>query len=178
MRQIANKAKFSQALRGEMHRLLVLVDETGFKLGRASIHYLERTSKKATYLLVTAIYAPEINGIFDIVAASNCNSEIKVFATYLFQVLITAGIFWGLVEDKRYDAAWITAWCEAYGIVTFIPARGDGLQPFDGSRLEADLRYKWLMRQKYFRALIESSFSFMKSFFDSVKSRGRQDGGD
>ena len=166
------RLSFLKLCRGRMHKLLALVDGTGFKLGRASIHYLRKTSKKAPYLLVTAIHAPEIDGIFDIVAAPNCNSEIKAFATYLFQVLISAGIFWGLVGDKRYDAAWITAWCKAYGIITFIPARGGRLDPLDGPRLEADLRYKWLMRQKHFRALIESAFSSMKSFFDGIRSRG------
>jgi len=166
------RLSFLGLCRGRMHKLLAVIDGTGFKLGRASIHYLKRTSKKAPYMLVTAIHAPEVDGIFDVVAAPNCNNEIRAFATYLFSVLISAGIFWGLVGDKKYDASWITIWCEAYGITTFIPAREGRLEPSDGPRFEADLRYRWLMAHKHFRALIESAFASMKSFFDSIESRG------
>jgi len=103
------RLSFLKLCRGRIHKLLALGDGTRFKLGRALIHYIERASRKAPYLLVTVIHAPEIDGIFDVVAAPNCNSEIKAFTTYLFRVLISTGVFWGLVGDKRYDAAWITA---------------------------------------------------------------------
>jgi len=122
-------------------------------------------------MTVTAIHAPEIDRIFDVVAAPNCNDETRVFANYLFSVLISAGIFWGPVGDKKFDASWITIWCKAY-IITFIPAGGGKLKPLDGPGLEADLRYRWLVAQKHFRALIESAFASMKSFFGSIESRG------
>jgi len=166
------RLSFLRLCRGRMHKLLAVIDGTGFKLGKASIHYLKRTGKRAPYMLVTVIHAPEVDGIFDVVAAPNCNDEIRAFANYLFFVLISAGIFWGLVGDKKYDASWVTIWCEAYSITTFIPARGGKLEPSDGPRLEANLRYEWLMAQKHFRALVESAFASMKSFFNSIESRG------
>jgi len=48
-----------------------------------SIRYLRKTSKRAPYLLVTAVHASEINEIFDIVATPKRDFQ----ATYSYQSL-------------------------------------------------------------------------------------------
>jgi len=70
-----------------MHELLAIIDGTGFIMGKVSIHYLKRTGRKAPYVLVTVIHAPEVDGIFDVVVAPNCNDEIRASATICFSYL-------------------------------------------------------------------------------------------
>jgi len=48
-------------------------------------------------------------------------------------------------------------------------AKGGKLELFGGPRLEANLRYEWLMAQKHFSILVESAFASTKSFFDSIE---------
>jgi len=151
--------------------LLCVVDGSGFKLGRASGHYLNRIRKKAPYLLVTMAYSPEIDGIFDLTASESSNSELSAFWNYLFWQIVSAGIFWGLIADKRFDATWVIEWLESYGIVAFIPARGGKLEPKDGPRKRASERHALLKSIKHFRSLIESAYSSLKAFFNEIRSR-------
>ena len=60
-------------------KLLAIVDGTDIGLGRASSHYLKRVKKRREYLLLTVLYAPEIDAFFDLVAAPNTFSEIDAF---------------------------------------------------------------------------------------------------
>ena len=74
-------------------KLLAIVDGTGIRLGRASSHYLKRVKKRREYLLLTVLYALEIDAFFDLVAVPNMFSEIDAFRNYLLEALISAGIF-------------------------------------------------------------------------------------
>jgi len=165
------RQSFLMLARRRHHPLLGVIDGSGLKLTKASEHYLRRIGKKAPFLLITTLYAPEIDAIYDLVATPNCNSENMAFWNYLFKVIIYSGVFWGIIMDKRYDDAKITEWLESYGIVTFIPARGGKLEPVDGPRLRADMRYTLLLSIKNYRSLIESSFSSMKTFKNYIKSK-------
>ncbi len=165
------RRSFLMLARGRTNKLLGVIDGSGFKLSKASEHYLKRIGKKAPFLLVTVLYAPEIDAIYDLVAAPNCNSENKAFWNYLLLTIIYSGVFWGLVGDKKYDDSAITEWLEAYYILTFIPSREGKLKPTSGPRYRANKRYELLMSIRNYRSLVESAMSSIKSFTDEVRSK-------
>ena len=165
------RRSFLMLARGRTNKLLGVIDGSGFKLSKASDHYLNKIGKKAPFLLVTVLYAPEIDAIYDLVAAPNCNSENKAFWNYLLLTIIYSGVFWGLVGDKKYDDSAITEWLEAYYILTFIPSREGKLKPTSGPRYRANKRYELLMSIRNYRSLVESAMSSIKSFTDEVRSK-------
>ena len=165
------RRSFLMLARGRTNKLLGVIDGSRFKLSKASEHYLRRIRKKAPFLLLTVLYSPEIDAIYDLVAAPDQNSENRAFWNYLFLSIVYSGVFWGLVGDKRYDDSAITEWLEAYHILTFIPSRAGKLEPKSGPRYRANKRYELLMSIKNYRALVESAMSSMKSFTDEVKSK-------
>ena len=165
------RQSFLMLARGRTNRLIGVLDGSGFKLTKASEHYEKRVGKKGPFLLVTVLYAPEIDAIYDLVAAPNCNSENKAFWNYLLLTILYSGVFWGIVADKRYDDSAITEWLEAHRILTFIPARGGKLKPTSGPRFRANERYKLLMAIKNIRSLVESAFSSIKSFTAKIRSK-------
>ncbi|MHA1615902.1 MAG: transposase, partial [Candidatus Njordarchaeales archaeon] len=123
-------------------KLLAIVDGTGIRLGRASSHYLKRVKKRREYLLLTVLYAPEVDAFFDLVATPNTFSEIEAFRNYLLEALINVRIFWGVLADKRYDATDVIEALERRGLVPIIPARTGKLMPRGGSRLRAWMNYE------------------------------------
>ena len=145
-------------------KLLAIVDGIGIRLGRASSHYLKRVKKRREYLLLTVLYAPEVDAFFDLVAAPNTFSEIEAFRNYLLEALINAGIFWGVLADKRYDATDVMEALERRGLVLIIPARTGKLMPRGGSRLRAWMNYE------AFRELVGNARSLVEAAFSSLKA--------
>ena len=148
-------------------KLLAIVDGTGIRLGRASSHYLKRVKKRREYLLLTVLYALEIDAFFDLVAVPNMFSEIDAFRNYLLEALISAGIFWGVLADKRYDATDVVEALERHGLVPIIPARTGKLMPRGGSRLRAWMNYE------AFRELVGNVRSLVEGSVLLPKDRGR-----
>ncbi len=170
------RRSFLMLARGKSNKLLGVIDGSGLKLSKASEHYLRRIRKKAPFLLLTILYSPEIDAVYDLVTAPDQNSENKAFWNYLFLSLIYSGVFWGLVGDKRYDDSAITEWLESHGILTFIPARKGKLEPKSGPRYRANKSYELLISIllisiKNYRSLVESAMSSIKSFSGEVKSK-------
>jgi len=143
---------------------LVIVDGTSIRLGRASSHYLKRVRKRREYLLLTVLYAPEIDAFFDAVAAPDTFSEIEALRNYLLDALVNAGIFWGVLIDKRFDAADVIEALERRGLVPILPARTGKLAPRGGSRLRAWMNYET------FRGLIGNVRSLIEAAFSSLKA--------
>ena len=137
------RLSFYRLARTRIHgKSLVIVDGTGIKLGRASSHYIKRVRKRREYLLLTVLYAPEIDAFFDAVAAPDTFSEIEAFKNYLLDALVNAGIFWGVLTDKRFDAADVIEALERRGLVPIIPTRTGKLAPRSGPRLRAWMNYE------------------------------------
>ncbi|MHA1616497.1 MAG: hypothetical protein ACTSX9_04225, partial [Candidatus Njordarchaeales archaeon] len=145
-------------------KLLAIVDGIGIRLGRASSHYLKRVKKRREYLLLTVLYALEIDAFFDAVAAPDTFSEIEAFRNYLLDALVNAGIFWGVLIDKRFDAADVIEALERRGLVPIIPARTGKLAPRSGPRLRAWMNYET------FRGLVGNVRSLVKAAFSSLKA--------
>jgi len=143
---------------------LAIVDGTGIRLGRTSSHYLKRVRKRREYLLLTVLYAPEIDAFFDTVAAPDTFSEIEAFRNYLLDALVNAGIFWGVLADKRFDAADVIEALERHGFVPIIPARTGKLMPRGGPRLRAWMNYET------FRGLVGNVRSLVEAAFSSLKA--------
>ena len=138
-----DKAHLLQTGKDEVPRkLLAIVDGTGIRLGRASSHYLKWVKKRREYPLLTVLYAPEIDAFFGLVAAPNTFSEIEAFRNYLLEALISAGIFWGVLADERYDATDVVEALERHGLVPIIPARTGKLMPRGGSRFRDWMNYE------------------------------------
>ena len=148
----------------QLRKLIAIVDGTGVKLGRASHHYEERVRKRRSYLLVTAVYAPEIDSFFDITATPSYVTELTAFKTYLVGEITRLKIFWAVVADKRYDDSSLIEMLERAGIVPCIPARKGMLAPKGGPRARSDKNYQIVRKTYYVRSLIESGFSSVKSF--------------
>ena len=118
---------------------------------------------------MTVLYAPEIDAFFDLVAAPNTFSEIEAFRNYLLEALISAGIFGGVLADKRYDAAGVVGALERHGLVPIIPARTGKPMPRGGSRLRAWMNYEafWELIGNV-RSLVEAEFSSLKAMVGDV----------
>ncbi len=140
------------------------MDGTGIKLGRASNHYEDRIGKKRSYLLITAVYSPELDAFFDITATPSYVSELTAFKNYLVGEMVRLDIFWLVVADKRYDDSALITRLESRGIIPCIPARKGKLAPRDGPRARSDRNYQIVRSIYHVRSLIESGFSSVKSF--------------
>jgi len=64
-------------------KMLEIVEGTDIGLGEVSNHHLRRVERRREYLLLTVLYAPEIDVFFDVVAAPDTLSQIKTFRNYL-----------------------------------------------------------------------------------------------
>lgn len=168
LRYLSRYAFFRLMRMKKRKRLIAVVDGTGIKLGRASSHYEERISKKRSYLLVTAVYSPEIDAFFDITATPSYVSELTAFKTYLAGEIISAKIFWLIVTDKKYDDSALIIRLESEGIMPCISARKGQLAPRSGPRARSDKNYRAVRRIYHVRSLIESGFSSTKSFAPMV----------
>ncbi len=165
------RRSFLMLARGRANKLLGVIDGSRFKLSKASEHYLKRIGKKAFFLLIAVLYAPEIDAVYNLVAAPNCNSENKAFWNYQLSTIIYSGIFWGIVGDKKYDDSAITEWLEAHCILTFIQSSKGQIEPTSGSRYRANKRYELLMSIKNDKVLVESVMFSIKPFTNEVKSK-------
>ncbi len=88
---------------------------------------------------------------------------------YLLEVLVRAEIFWGVLADKRYDAADVVEALERRGLVPIILARTGKLMPRGGSRLMAWTNYE-AFRELVgnVRSLVEVAFSPLKAMVGDV----------
>jgi len=163
-------------MRRRAKKLLALVDGTGFTISRASNNYLKRIGRRRYYVLLTAIYYPEIDAFFAIAVTPDSVSEITAMRELLLDRVIQAGIFWGLIGDKRYDSEDIISRLEKHGITSMIPARQGKLKPKGGPRARASEQYeRFVAANGHVRSLIESAFSSLKSLAcDRIRSSSWQ----
>ena len=148
---------------------LAIVDGTGIRLGRTSSHYLKRARKRREYLLLTVLYAPEIDVFFDAVTAPDAFSEIEAFRNHLLGALVNAKVSWGVLTDKRFDATNVMEALGRHGLVPIIPARTGKLTPRSGPRLRAWMNYGafWDLVDNV-RSLVEAALSSLKSMVGDV----------
>ena len=150
-------------------KMLAIVDGTGLSIGRSSDHYLRRIRKRRQYLLLTALYSPDVDAFFDVVVSSDSYSELEAFRNYLLGVLVNSCLFWGVIADKRYDSSDIIDSLERHGIVSMIPARRGKLEPKDGPRWRSWMNYETFRALNGCpRNLIESAFSSLKALANAV----------
>ena len=150
-------------------KMLAIVDGTGLRLGRSSDHYLRRIRKRREYLLLTALYSPDVDAFFDVVVSPDSYSELEAFRNYLLGVLVSSRLFWGVIADKRYDSSDIIEAVERHGIVPMIPARRGKLEPRDGPRWRAWMNYEAFRALSGCpRNLIESAFSSLKALANAI----------